>query len=45
MLIYKDYYFSVFMCCLRGRGTGDFEVSRHVSKQIGIAQKIYTRGE
>ena len=28
-----------------GRGdTGDFEVSRHVSKQIAIAQKLYTRG-
>ena len=24
---------------MRGGGTGDFEVSRHASKQIAIAQK------
>ena len=26
-----------------GGGTGDFVVSRHVSKQIAIAQKLYAR--
>ena len=26
-----------------GGGTGDFEVKRHVSKQIAIAQKLYIR--
>ena len=26
-----------------GGGTGDFEVFRHVSKQIAIARKLYTR--
>ena len=26
-----------------GGGTGDFKVSRHVSKQITTAQKLYTR--
>ena len=25
-------------------GTGDFEVSWHVSKQITISQKLYTKG-
>ena len=28
-----------------GGGTGDFQVLRHVSKHIAIAQKLYTRGE
>ena len=26
------------------RGTGDFQESRHVSKQIAMTQKLYTRG-
>ena len=25
-------------------GTGDFEVSRYLSKEIAIAQKLYTKG-
>ena len=27
-----------------GSGTGDSQVSRHVSKQIAIVQKLYSRG-
>ena len=27
-----------------GGGTGDFQESRHILKQIAIAQKLYTRG-
>ena len=32
-----------FILLFREGGTGDFKVSRHVSKQIATGQKLYTR--